>query len=258
MKKSEAEEKDWRSGFEPTRRDKRGFRGDEKNYLPRAVLDYRMWFEMLKLAHREPAYSIQEKRYVGWEQKGLSLTETLDSIKSKKVGSGFKKWFHDQEHWRTLFSIPVQPTAIVRTSAAFQKSLKQNRLVLAVTLGKTVPELRAEVEEILIAETRRRGSRKGQAPRSDAAYVIPPNKQIEMTTYIRMLRIYECDGDKVHWTKMYEELHQGYPNPPRELKVDMDDELDRRRVYQMIFRDRRRLNLILKNVCKGEFPGEYA
>ncbi len=36
----------------------------------------------------------------------------------------------------------------------------------------------------------------------------------------------------------------------------MDDELDRRRVYQIIFRDRRRLHLILKNVCKGEFPGD--
>jgi len=254
MKKSEAEKKDWRARPDPIRRETRGFRGDEKNYLPRAAFDYRMWFEMLKLAHRDPAYSVQEKRYAGWEQKGLSLTETLDSIKSKKVGSGFKKWFHDQEHWRTLFSFPIQPASIVRTGPAFQKSLKQDRLVIAVTLGKTVPELRAEVEEILIAETRRRGSRKGQAPRSDAPFVIPPNKQIEMTTYIRMLRVYECDRDKIPWHEMHSELDTRYPNAPSELEVDMDDELDRRRVYQMIFRDRRRLNLILKNVSIGKFP----
>ena len=244
---------DWRSGFASSRRE-RNFRGDEKNYLPRAVFDYKMWFELLKLAHRSPAHSIQESRYEGWERKGLSLSDTLESIKSKKVGSGFKAWFFDEEHWRTLFSVPVRPAEIVKSEASFRRNREKDRLVLAVSLGKTVPELRSEIDEILIRQARLRGSKRGQAPKVDARYVIPENKQIEMTTYLRMLRVHECDREPIHWTKMYDKLSERYRRPPSEIKVDLADDADRRRVYQMIFRDRTRLRAILKNVCKGIFP----
>ena len=74
-----------------------------------------MWFEMLKVAHRSPLYTVDTRKYQGWERKGLSLEQTLDAVKSKKVGAGFKKWFFDEEHWRSLFSIPVRPAELVKS-----------------------------------------------------------------------------------------------------------------------------------------------
>ena len=129
-----------------------------------------------------------------------------------------------------------------------------DRLVLAVSRGKTVPELRTEIEEILIAQARQRGSRRGQAPKVDARYVIPENRQIEMTTYVRMHRVYECDQDGINWRQMHATLSASYKKPPGELKVDLTEDADIRWVYQMVFRDRTRLRSILKNVCKGKFP----
>ncbi len=245
--------RDWRAGFVSTRRE-RTFQGDEISYLPRSTFDYKMWFEVLKVAHRSNRHHVRLSCYEGWESPGKSLTDTLDSIKSKKFGSGFKKWFFDEEHWRTLFSSPVQPAELIKTKRDFERNKRSDRVIVAVSAAKTVPAQRAEIEEILIQEARRRGSNRGQAPKSPAQFVIPPNRQIEMTTYMRMLRVYECDLDDIHWTDMHSELSRRYKNPPSELAVDTTDDADRRRVYQMVFRDRTRLASILRNVCAGRFP----
>ena len=66
------------------------WRGDEEHRLPAQKIEpYRLWFEFLKLASRDPEIQIDKRFYQRWGS----------------VDADFDDWW--SAHWRDLFSVDI-------------------------------------------------------------------------------------------------------------------------------------------------------
>lgn len=105
--------------------------GDGTFYLPaRQVEPYRLWFELLKQAHRDPAISVDYEFYADW-------------------GDFWEQSFGDWwagETWRTLFAVDTAVRVLDES-----ESIKNDdtAIVVRMSLSKDIKETLKDVQQLL-------------------------------------------------------------------------------------------------------------
>lgn len=106
------------------------FRGDDRHRLPAQKIEpYRLWFEFLKLASKDPSISVDEKHYASWGDY-----ENTD----------FNDWWG--AHWRQLFAIDIG----VRPYDAAKPERSDANLVLVIPLYQDTALTLRQVNEFLV------------------------------------------------------------------------------------------------------------
>ena len=107
------------------------FRGDDKHRLPaQKVEPYRLWFEFLKLASKDPEIQIDKRFYERW---------------GSVADSNFDDWW--STHWRNLFSVDIG----VRVWEPDEEANKNRNsdLILRVPLYQNKTRILRQISELL-------------------------------------------------------------------------------------------------------------
>src|SRR5262245_10937993 len=105
------------------------FRGDDSHRLPALQREpYRLWFEFLKLASRDPDIHINDAHYKAW-----------GSFRDQD----FKDWW--EEHWRPLFSVAIG----VRVLGAADELGDQGGLVVSIPLHQGQKRTLDQIQALL-------------------------------------------------------------------------------------------------------------
>lgn len=234
---------------------------DDTHRVPWDVEAYRLWFEFLKLVHRDPNLTVSEKLYVGW-----------DSVADSK----FDEWW--TTHWRKLFAVDRGAREITGSRDWASVSSSKHHIAISVPLDCDVNATLEDIRKLL--QVRGAGGlariRKGE---SAAAFPIAA-KNLKYPALRQLLRIYgywlDSKGDmdvtatryyawakalnakrdewvkkrvkagkKPYWIKVPEAGWKTY------AKGDPDD---RRRAMRRYIKKARK---IAENVANGQFPGTY-
>jgi hypothetical protein len=111
------------------------WRGDDSGQLPALQVEpYRLWFEFLKLASKDPTVTIDKSVYRSW---------------GPCEGADFSDWW--KQHWRLLFSVSVG-VRVIDASEAKQSALE--RLILSVPLHQdkrvSLSQIRALMDQHVV------------------------------------------------------------------------------------------------------------
>ena len=106
------------------------WKGDESKLLPvQQVEPYRLWFEFLKLAHKDPDISVNKKLYAAW-----------DDVENEK----FDVWW--SSHWRDLFAVDI---GVREYDPGGKTKPSEGELVVRLPLYQDPRRTVAQVKELL-------------------------------------------------------------------------------------------------------------
>jgi hypothetical protein len=106
------------------------WKGDESKLLPvQQVEPYRLWFEFLKLAHKDPDISVNKKLYAAW-----------DDVENEKFGV----WW--SSHWRDLFAVDI---GVREYDPSGKAPNSERELVVRLPLYQDPSRTIAQVRELL-------------------------------------------------------------------------------------------------------------
>ena len=112
---------------------RKAFAGDKSFRLPKGKIEpYRLWFEFLKLALREPSIKVDPALYASW---------------GNVIDQDFDVWW--DEHWRNLFAMKAQ-TAVIADFDDFNAALADPIfVVLRVSLAGTKKRRMKDIKDAL-------------------------------------------------------------------------------------------------------------
>ena len=240
--------------------------GDGTYYLPaRQVEPYRLWFEFLKQAHRDPEIEVDYRHYEGW---------------GNFWDQEFGEWWSGAT-WRKLFAIDAGVRVL---DEAEQFINDEQSITVRLPLGKDPKETLKDVKQLL--EQHDAGIKLSNIVQGK--FALSEGYELGFLKYLHqanfMLRLYkiwldnaELEGKNSHaqtaveftkWartrTQLIEDNNYNYPDPvfpiavetyadEYELGIDTSD-LNDRRQYIRYFDKARNL---ARNAAVGIFPGDY-
>jgi hypothetical protein len=262
--------------------------GDGNYILPAGQVEpYRLWFEYLKLASRDPEIKIKTRLYETWGG--------YDQL-------SFDQWWTD--YWQDLFAI--NHVASVRTlDVAERKNADAGKVLIEVDLHATQAEIIADFQKVL-KQVRPKKSVSRKIPKASFSLSLGSDKGFEkrLNTARCMLRLYgywleypEADSRKrieraairyrdwaVTWDKQIKAKNYKRPRPylPNCFHVYaefLEQKNNRRQkplkqrqtgtfnkdgvgthaedARRMVVRYIRKARKIAQNVATGNFPGKY-
>lgn len=236
------------------------FAGDATHRLPTGMMEhYRLWFEFLKLAHRDPALisKINTAYYADW---------------GDVASADFDEWW--VSHWRALFGVPL---SVVDVSGEIDFSVSaqgSNRIVLSIDVAAGLEKTIGEIKAIL--KTRTVGMpRKKQSLKRQGRFSIDGVTELRRLSIQQALKVYEFwleseDLDHtvaryIEWVNSWKKGARGWNGrkiePPSSFKTYLTDRAKGERKLDDLRRPIRRViqrgKTIASNVAAGQFPGRY-
>jgi hypothetical protein len=106
--------------------------GDENYILPAGQVEpYRLWFEYLKLASRDPEIKIRKRLYDAW-----GSYETLT----------FDQWWTD--HWRNLFAIRNNPS-VKALNTGDRNTAGAGKIIVEIDLNATQATIISDLQKVI-------------------------------------------------------------------------------------------------------------
>lgn len=221
---------------------------------------YRLWFEFLKLALRDPALKgkINTAYYADW---------------GDVASSDFDEWW--VSHWRQLFSVPLNVVEVHAGSETAHAALSSNRIVLSIDPAAGLEKTLNEVKELLRARTasmprKKIGlTQKGRFAIDGVTELRRLNMQQALKVYALSLENDDIDdivSRYIKWVVSWEAKPKGWNGrkltPPSTFKNYSADKEKGERKLDNQRRPIRRLlqrgRAIAANVAIGKFPGRYS
>jgi hypothetical protein len=109
----------------------RAWRGDAAHMLPAQKIEpYRLWFEFLKLARKDPKVTVDESIYERW---------------GPVANTDFRKWWAD--HWRQLFAVDIGVHLCGEDEPVTQR--RDREIIVRIPLYQDKKRTLKQLEEIL-------------------------------------------------------------------------------------------------------------
>lgn len=243
----------------PTQTGKRKrFGGDATHRLPAGMKEhYRLWFEFLKLAHRDPNLKdkIDRRFYADW---------------GEVASADFDKWW--ELHWRKLFGVPLSVVRVGDETAL--AALDRDRLLLSIDPAAGIEETLDQVKAILKERTAAK-PRKKLGLREQGRFSLTGITELKRLNMQQALKVYELqltnsDLDDIvrrylKWADAWNEKVEvrGWrrsrinapsffgPYAADRAKGERRIDDQRRPIRRLVQRAKK----IASNVANGEFPG---
>lgn len=243
--------------------------GDETHRLPAGMVEpYRVWFEFLKLALRDPKLSVERKLYASW-----------GDVESAE----FHSWW--EAHWRELFGVPLD--VLVMEPAEAAKHAELGRTLISIQSTAPIEQTLKEIKSIMKARGARAG-RKDTKRNRMGSFALSSGAEVKRKNMQQALKVYELalahgDSDRMSIAEKYLEWANDWNQTLREKKWRREPILvppyldtflrqqrgeivtvgtgkggnspdsNRKKVKRLIDRARQ----IAANVARGQFPGAY-
>jgi hypothetical protein len=242
----------------------KAFGGDATHRLPKPKMEpYRLWFEFLKLALRDPTITVKPDFYADW---------------GDVAGSNFDQWWGS--NWRRLFAEPA-PTHRLTTALEFRDAISDpDSIVVRISLTETHSQRMEEIKSAVAAAGEARKPRTG----GKAPFSLTANRSMNLSSLRVFQRFYrfwlESNGDLeatcrsyYAWAKAWNDQVKGKGWKRNQLAIPpylptYIDHLDLKAAGKAKATDGdamradmrryvRRAKKIVQNVAKGVFPGDY-
>lgn len=157
--------------------------GDGTFYLPaRQVAPYRLWFEFLKLAHRDPDISVDYDHYADW---------------GDFWDQSFSVWWSGAT-WRTLFAVDVGVRVLDQNDSIVND---EHAIVVRLPLSKDPRETLKDVQQLL--EQHEAGTKLETVPQGK--FALSEGYEKAFLKYVNranfMLRLYRIWLDNIEYEK---------------------------------------------------------
>ncbi len=241
--------------------------GDETHSLPREKREpYRLWFEFLKTALKDPTVSVDREFYVEW---------------GNVEDTAFNPWW--DQHWRDLFAEQIETVAVLHSREEFDASFADpSYLVVRIPLSTRARPRNKELQSAIEDELR-----SNPRPPPKSRFVIAAKRSMKLDLLRAMLRLYQFNlkNDRnpeaaaiayCDWAKRWNESKRAQKvfvepfllefveaaevlnsatNAHAKKAARRDTEYDEKR--GQVRRYIRQAERIAKNVGKGDFPGKF-
>lgn len=247
---------------------RRKFAGDETHRLPAGMIEpYRLWFEFLKLAHKDPKLTVDKKYYAAWGD-----VERAE----------FRQWW--ETNWRTLFGVPLDVLVLDAENASAHVS--QGRTLISIQPSAPIEQTLKEIKEIMKARGAR-ASRKDTRKGRGAQFSLSAGAELKRKNMQQALKVYELilnfGDDRIAIAQRYLDWANDWNKKIRDrkwnrepilvppyldtflrqrkgesviagtLRGDNSPDSNRKKFKRLMDRSRK----IASNVARGEFPGAY-
>ena len=160
----------------PTKSSRKAFRGDATHSLPKDMREpYRLWFEFLKTALRDPKISVDRAIYADWGD-----VEHVD----------FKSWW--DSHWRDLFAVPSKSVAVLHSTEEFQSTVADPSYLVVKVPVPFQAKLR-DKELHLAIKNELQSNPKPKPAKLKPRFVITANRSMRRDVLRAMLRFYQLN-----------------------------------------------------------------
>jgi hypothetical protein len=241
--------------------------GDETHSLPREKREpYRLWFEFLKTALKDPTVSVDRKFYAEW---------------GNVEDTAFNPWW--DKHWRDLFAEPIKTVAVLHSREEFDGSLADpNYLVVKIPVSTRARPRNKELQSAIEDELR-----SSPRPPPKSRFVIAAKRSMKLDLLRAMLKLYQfslkndrnpeaaaiayCDWAKrwndsqraqkvfvepfllefVEATEALKSATNAHAKKEKRRNTEYDEKRGQVRRYI------RQAERIAKNVGRGDFPGKF-
>ena len=215
---------------------------------------YRLWFEYLRVAYRDPREEVQE---------ALRLSKTFYEPWGDITNAKFDEWWKQN---RVLFAEKY----VVRQLAAGEPPIDPEALIVEIPLRDSSSVLSKRVAELIREASAKRppSSKKGgKSPTSE--YRLTGGAEPKLEPLREMLTVYRdvyLKNPKAKGKQLLDGLEQHYlsrkqsrfAKVPKPFQLPLDAKLKKlERVLRNVNRYVHRAKKIVLNVAIGEFPGKY-
>ena len=215
---------------------------------------YRLWFEYLRVAHRDPRDEVREAL-----RRSKDYYEPWGDVTNAK----FDDWWKEKRH---LFAEKY----VVRQLAAGEPPIDPDALIVEIPLRQSPSVLSRRVAELIREASAKRppSSKKGgKSPTSE--YKLTGGAEPKLDPLREMLTVYRdvyLKTPKAKGKQLLDALEQHYlsrkhrlfAKVPKPFQLPLDAKLTKvDRVLRNVNRYVNRAKTIVLNVASGEFPGQY-
>jgi hypothetical protein len=215
---------------------------------------YRLWFECLRVAHKDPREDVQEAL-----RRSKEFYEPWDDVTNAK----FDEWWKEKQH---LFAEKY----VVRQLAAGELPTDDEALIVEIPLRESPSVLTKRVAELIrkaSANRQRTSSKSAKSPTSE--YRLTGGAEPKLEPLREMLTVYRdvyLKNPRAKGKQLLDALEQHYlsrkqsrfAKVPEPFKLPLDAKLKKlERVLRNVNRYVNRAKKIVLNVAGGEFPGRY-
>jgi hypothetical protein len=215
---------------------------------------YRLWFEYLRVAYKDPREEVQEAL-----RRSKAFYEPWGDVTNAK----FDEWWKEK---RLLFAEKY----FVRQLAAGEPPTDPEALIVEIPLRQSASVLTQRTAELIRDSLKKRpqSSKKGgKSPTSE--YRLTGGAEPKLEPLREMLTVYRdvyLKNRKATGKQLLDALHQHYQSRkrrrfakvPKPFEIPLDTTLKEvDRVLRNVNRYVNRARKIILNVAKAEFPGQY-
>lgn len=152
--------------------DRKAFAGDTEYRLTQKEMEpYRLWFEFLKLAYRDPSIKVDSKKYADW---------------GDVANSDFDKWWAD--HWKPLFAAQ-SGAKIISSQSEYQDAANDPRaIVLRISLTVRSKQQLGDVRDAIAKATK---GEKFKSAKGGGRFELQVKRSKRLETLRVILRMYQ-------------------------------------------------------------------